>query len=96
MPLSTEGLIEGIRRFRSDKLALVALIGTMGAESEADALERLRDVIRVTREQITEIRKMPRAQRRKLHAAEGLWHDVYELATEVEPWLAQLVKRTAA
>jgi len=92
VPLSTTGLIETVARFRADKLALVALIGTMGAETEADALARLRDVIRVTAEQMAAIRKMPRPKRQGF----DLWHDVHELATEVEPWLAQLVERTAA
>ena len=36
-PLTTEGLIEDMRRFRSDKMALVGLVGSMGAETETAA-----------------------------------------------------------
>lgn len=96
MPLSTEGLIEEIKRFRSDKLALVALVGSMGAESADDALARLRDIEAIAAGQLTRIRKLPRAERRSLHATEGLWHDVWELAREIEPWLAQVVGKAAA
>lgn len=96
MALSTEGLIEEIKRFRSDKLALVALVGSMGEESEADALARLRRIIEIANGQIVTIRRLPIAERRKAHATESLWHDVWELATEIEPWLAQLVARSAS
>lgn len=96
MALSTDGLIEEIRRFRSDKMALVALIGSMGDESEVDALARLRNIIEIANGQILAIRKMPRAERRAIHATERIWHDVWELASEIEPWLAQVVARRAS
>ena len=88
MPLTTKGLIDEMRCFRSDKLALVALLGSMGRESEADALERLREIIHIAEERLTEIRRVKRAERGR--DAE-VWRGVLDLATEVEPWLAQVV-----
>ncbi len=90
MTLSTEGLIESMKRFRSDKLALVALVGSMGAESEADALARLREIIHISSARIVAIRRLPIAERRAAHAEADLWHDVWELASEIEPWLSQV------
>jgi hypothetical protein len=91
MPLSTEGLIEGMKRFRADKLALVALVGSMGVESESDALDRLREIIRISSERLVAIRRMPRAKRREHRREEAIWHDVWELASDIEPWLAKVV-----
>lgn len=96
MPLSTEGLIEEIARFRSDKLALVALLGSMGETSEIDALARLRSIIQIAGDRVVGLRRLPLAERRRLGLEEKLWHDVWELATEAEPWLADLVERSLA
>ena len=89
-PLTTEGLIEDMRRFRSDKMALVGLVGSMGAETETDALERLRDLIRVHKEMFTR-----RDTRRKPTLVEALSRDVLALAEEIEPWLARVVEHGA-
>lgn len=56
-PLTTDGLIRQIRDFRSDKLALVALVGSMGQESEVDALSRLREIKGMMAGRLTEMRK---------------------------------------
>ena len=91
MPLTTEGLIHEMVRFRADKLALVALIGSMGAESEADALARLRDIRDLASDQLLALRRKRKSEwtsvERKQHP---IWQGVYELANEVEPWLAQV------
>jgi chemotaxis regulatin CheY-phosphate phosphatase CheZ len=93
MTLTTEGLIEQMKRFRQDKLALVALVGSMGAESEKDALDRLREIIALTEKHLTEARS---AHRGRLGDVDRLASDVLELAHEIEPWLAQMVERSAA
>jgi tRNA A37 methylthiotransferase MiaB len=88
VPITTDGVIEGLRRFRRDKLAVVALVGCMGQDDPAEALERLRAVRDVMSEQLTEHRRS--SSRRRDPLAE-LAADVYDLAVEVEPWLAQVV-----
>jgi hypothetical protein len=91
--LTTEGLIEELQRFRSDKLALVALIGSMGAENAADALVRLRQVRDVASEQLLILRKKRKPEWTTLERRQKpIWEGVYELASEVEPWLAQVAK----
>lgn len=96
MPLTTERLIEEMQRFRSDKLALVALIGSMGTESEVDALTRVRHVQATAAEWLTAHRRKKTDERREDAAQARIWQDVYDLTREVEPWLAQVVERMAA
>lgn len=97
MPLTTEGVIEELQRFRTDKMALCALIGSMGAESEADALTRLREIRDTAAEQLTAIRRTRKAQRTKnQHDLEPIWQGVHDLAQEIEPWLTHLVERPPA
>lgn len=99
MPLTTDGLIAQIKNFRSDKLALVALIGSMGQESEADALERVREIKTLMGDRLTEMRRKGRG---KVTCEEAkmkpIIQGVYDLCCEVEPWLAQFVepKKAAA
>lgn len=90
MPLTTDGLIEEIRRFRADKLALVGLIASMGKDSEADALERLRELISTLEAHLKEARSKNRG---RLGASDELARDVLALAHEVEPWLSRAVER---
>lgn len=92
-PLTTDGAIEQLARFRKDKLALVALVGSMGNESEADALARLREIITILGEHLTEAR---RARRGRRSGVDQLASDVLDLAREVEPWLTQIVERSSA
>ena len=91
MPLTTEGLIEELQRFRSDKLALVALVGSMAEESEAQALVRLRELIGILENHLTEARSKHRG---RLGDADHLASDVLGLAKEIEPWLSSLVERS--
>jgi hypothetical protein len=94
MPLTTEGLIEEMQRFRSDKLALVALVGSMGTEDEQDALARLRDIRDVMGERLTEMRRKGRGKRTREDALQQpIIQGVYELANEIEPWLTQVCAR---
>jgi hypothetical protein len=88
VPLTTDGLIEELHRFRSDKLALCALVGSMGKESEVDALERLHEIQKTLGEHLTEARS---ANRGRLGAKDSLASDVLSLADEIEPWLAKVV-----
>ncbi len=88
MALTTDGLIEEMRRFRSDKLAVVALVGSMSDESQDRALIRLREIIDILAEHLTEARS---ANRGRLGRQDELASDVYDLATEIEPWLAKAV-----
>jgi hypothetical protein len=92
MPLSTEGLLEELQRFRRDKLALVALVGCMDAESEEGALIRLREIIALTEEHLVEARS---ANRGRLGRKDQLARDVLELASEIEPWLAKVAEKDA-
>jgi len=87
MPLSTEGLIEELHRFRRDKLAIVALVGAMSETNEQDALKRLREIIEITQEYLVEARS---AHRGRLGTRDRLAADVLELASEIEPWLAKV------
>lgn len=96
MPLTTEGVIEEMQRFRADKLALVALLGSMGAESESDALERLRHVRSTASEWLTLHRRKKTDERRADAVQARIWQDVYDLTGEVEPWLSQMVERMAS
>lgn len=96
MPLTTDGLIEEMRRFRSDKLALVALIGSMGFESEADALARLKHVQSTASGWLLTHRRKSKSERSADRMQAGIWQDVYDLTLEVEPWLSQMVERMAA
>jgi hypothetical protein len=90
--LTTEGLIQDIRRFREEKLALVALIGSMGVESEADALECLRWLRDNAALELTALRRTPKSKRvGDWHRYQAILSGVYELASEVEPWLAHVV-----
>jgi hypothetical protein len=93
MALTTEGLIEEMRRFRSDKLALVALIGSMGVENEHDALVRLREVRDLASVQLEALRRKRKPEWTKLERQQKpIWQGVYDLAGEVEPWLDQMAK----
>lgn len=90
MPLTTEGLIGELQRFRSDKMALVGLVGSMNS-SEADALDRLREIISRLEIYLTEARSKNRG---RLGDHDRLVSDVLDLAREVEPWLDQVVNPT--
>jgi hypothetical protein len=93
MALTTEGLIEELRRFRADKMALVALVGSMGAESETDALDRLREIKDLASETLETTRRTKKADRtQQQRVQEPIWRGVYDLATEIEPWLARVVE----
>jgi hypothetical protein len=93
VPLTTEGLIDELRRFRSDKLALVALIGSMGAENERDALARLREIRGLADSQLTALRRKRKAEWSKQDRLQKpIWEGIFELTTEVEPWLAQIAE----
>jgi len=88
MILTTEGLIEQLARFRSDKLALVGLVGSMST-SEQDALDRLREVIERLSVYLNEKRSENRG---RLNSEDHLASDILCLAREIEPWLAQVVE----
>jgi hypothetical protein len=95
-PLTTEGVLDELRRFRADKIALVALVGSMGAESEHDALARLREIRDLTSDQLAEMRRKGRGKRTREDALrQPIMQGVYELANEIEPWLAQLCARSS-
>jgi hypothetical protein len=93
MPLTTEGLIDELQRFRADKMALVALLGSMGQESEIDALARLRYVQQTAADWLVAHRRKPKAGQREDAAQQRIWQGVYDLTREAEPWLAAVVER---
>jgi hypothetical protein len=88
--LTTEGVIEELRRHRKDKLALVGLVGSMDPVSEVAALARLRDVIARLETHLTEARS---ANRGRLGDSDRLASDILALASDIEPWLASFVEK---
>lgn len=86
-PITIDGIVDGLRQSRREKLAVVGLLGCMGDGDAGDALRRLRDAI-----EALEAIKGPDA-RRKRSDLEDVARDVLAMAREVEPWLAQVAAR---
>jgi len=84
-----EALIEQLHSYRREKLALVALVGSMNS-SEQEALTRLREIIDSIEPYLDEKRSENKG---RLDASARLAQDVLGIARDIEPWLAQSVER---